>query len=50
MVWKEAPTKVLLGWRCKSRNIRGIEHLNLTPDLLTTAVQRYLGDGPEKIP
>jgi hypothetical protein len=31
-------------------NIHSIDHLNLSPDLLTTAVQRYLGDGAEKAP
>ncbi|MFO0725649.1 MAG: SPFH domain-containing protein [Myxococcota bacterium] len=48
-VWKEAPTKVVLGLALQelAHNIRNIEHLNLTPDLLSAAVQRYLSEEPE---
>lgn len=52
VVWKEAPRGVVLGLALQelAGNIHSIDHLNLSPDLLTTAVQRYLGDGAEKAP
>jgi len=45
-VWKAAPNKVVYGLALQelAKNITSIQHLNLTPDMLSTALTQYVGE------